>query len=218
MNQLVNNIKNIPGVIGVAIFKDNGNLVAFDFPSAYDKNLLDHIGQKFQPIKEILPRDEGEIVYLCWEFENLLGFYYPVDKGWVNVISDESIPMPVFSLTMTAISKKLPGLLETAPEIKEKEIIKTTPPTPSTPLSPLETQEIIPQENIDKLEKLLTVYLGPASHVILKRTAAHAGYELNNIPQNFLKTLLDEIIDKMPGNKQDDAVEKAGQIFPGYTR
>ena len=55
MKQLINNIKNIPGVVGVAIFKDDGNLAAFDFPPAYDQSLINTLGMKFQPIKEILP-------------------------------------------------------------------------------------------------------------------------------------------------------------------
>ena len=97
MDQLINNIKSVPGVVGIAIFKDEGSLVAFDFPEAYDKNLLNMVGLKFQPLKEILPEDEGDIVYLCWEFENLLGFYYPVDGGWVNIISSDDIPMPALS-------------------------------------------------------------------------------------------------------------------------
>ncbi len=124
MNQVVSNIKNIPGVTGVAIFKDNGALVAFDFPQVYDKNLLNLIGLKFQPIKEILPQDEGEIVYLCWEYENLLAFYYPVEGGWINIISSDAIPMPVFSLTMTAVAKKLPELLAVSPPLQEVIAVK----------------------------------------------------------------------------------------------
>lgn len=194
MNQVVSNIKNIPGVTGVAIFKDNGALVAFDFPPAYDKNLLNLIGLKFQPIKEILPQDEGEIVYLCWEYENLLAFYYPVEGGWINIISSEAIPMPVFSLTMTAVAKKLPELLAGSPHLQE-----------TGAAAPGKTEEgLVPQEKVEELEKLFALYLGPASPVIFKRVAHQFGFTLNNIPPGSLKAILDGVIAKVPENKRTE--------------
>ena len=204
MNQLVSNIKNIPGVVGVAVFKDNGSLQAFDFPEAYDKSLLDLMGLKFQPIKEILPQDEGEIAYLCWEYENLLGFYYPVDGGWVNIISSDQIPMPVFSLTMTAVSKKLPTLLEEAPAEQDQQ---------QKPAAAALLENVVPLEKIEELEKLLALYLGPAAAVIFKRVAHQSGYTLNNIPPGHLKTVLDGVVAKVPDNKKDEVMEKLGQYL-----
>jgi hypothetical protein len=203
MNQMMSNIKNIPGVVGVAIFKDNGGLVAYDFPEAYDKNLLNLMGLKFQPIKEILPQEEAEIVYLCWEYEDLLAFYYPVGGGWVNIVSSDHIPMPVFSLTMTAVASKLPKLLEGA----------------GTPQVPDQVQpaaavagNTVPQEQLEELEKLFATYLGPASAVIFKRVAHHMGYTLNNIPQDNLTGLLKGVIAKVPGDKKDEVTEKIKEM------
>ncbi|MCU0285093.1 MAG: nascent polypeptide-associated complex subunit family protein [Acidobacteria bacterium] len=201
MNQLVSNIKNIPGVTGVAIFKDNGTLVSFDFPEAYDKNLLNLIGHKFQPIKEILPQDEGEIVYLCWEYENLLAFYYPVDGGWVNIISSETIPMPVFSLTMTAVAKKLPEFLANAQPLADN----AHAPAAGGGIN-------VEQGKIEDLEKLFALYLGPASPVIFKRIAHQFGFTMNNIPQNNLKSILDGVIAKVPDNKKKELSEKLTQM------
>lgn len=198
MNQIVNNIKDIPGVVGVAIFKDNGSLVAFDFPEVYDKNLLDLVGLKFQPIKEILPEDEGEIVYLCWEFENFMGFYYPVEGGWVNIISSEDIPMPVFYLTMTAVANKLPKLLEEAETVQQR---------------PANVENTVPQEKIEEVEKLFFLYLGPAAPLIFKRAAHKLGYTLSNIPGDKLKDILDDLIAKVPDKKKDEIIEKAGKFY-----
>lgn len=202
MNQLVSNIKNIPGVTGVAIFKDNGALVSFDFPEAYDKSLLKLIGHKFQPIKEILPQDEGEIVYLCWEFENLLAFYYPVEGGWVNIISSETIPMPVFSLTMTAVAKKLPEFLAGALPVQES----------AQGLAGEKDESNVAQATIAELEKLFAIYLGPASPVIFKRVAHQFGYTLNNIPNNNLKAILNGVIAKVPENKKSELNEKLAAL------
>ncbi len=202
MNQVVSNIKNIPGVTGVAIFKDNGALVAFDFPQVYDKNLLNLIGLKFQPIKEILPQDEGEIVYLCWEYENLLAFYYPVEGGWINIISSDAIPMPVFSLTMTAVAKKLPELLAVSPPLQEVIAVKAA-------------ESAIPQEKVEELEKLFALYLGPASPVIFKRVAHQFGLTLNNIPTGSLKAILDGVTAKVPENKRPELQEKIGSLGLG---
>jgi hypothetical protein len=203
MNQLMSNIKNIPGVVGVAIFKDNGTLMAFDFPDAYDKNLLNLMGLKFQPIKEILPQEEGEIVYLCWEYEDLLAFYYPVSGGWVNIVSGDHIPMPVFSLTMTAVASKLPGLLESSetPQTQDEE-----QPTAAAVV------DAIPKEQLEELEKLFASYLGPASPVIFKRAAHHLGYTLDNIPGNKLDQLLEKVIAKVPDNKKEDAMQKLKEM------
>lgn len=200
MNQLVNNIKSIPGVIGVAIFKDNGSLVAFDFPEAYDKNLLNLIGRKFLPIKEILPEEEGEIVYLCWEFENVLGFYYPVEGGWINIISGEDIPMPVLSLTMTAVSNKLPDLLKGAQRIA------------GTAVSG-QAENTVPPDEIKELEKTFSLYLGPAAPVILKRVAHQLGHTLNGFPQEKLRSMIDHLIAKVPEQKKNEAIEKVKQYF-----
>jgi hypothetical protein len=198
MNQLMSNIKNIPGVVGVAIFKDNGGLVAYDFPEAYDKNLLNLMGLKFQPIKEILPQEEGEIVYLCWEYEDLLAFYYPVGGGWVNIVSSDHIPMPVFSLTMTAVASKLPKLLEGAEAAG----------TDQEPLAAAAAENAVPQEQLEELEKFFATYLGPASAVIFKRVAHHMGYTPKNIPKDKLTDLLHGVIAKVPGDKKDEAAEK----------
>jgi hypothetical protein len=206
MNQMISNIKNIPGVTGVAIFKDNGALVDFNFPPAYDKNLLNLIGLKFQPIKEILPHDEGEIVYLCWEYENLLAFYYPVEGGWVNIISSEAIPMPVFSLTMTAVAKKLPELLATSPHLQEAGAGATDGKT---------EEGIVPQAKVEELEKLFALYLGPASPVIFKRVAHQFGFTLNNIPNGSLKAILDGVADKVPENKRAELQEKVASLGLG---
>ncbi len=203
MNQVMRNIKNIPGVVGVAVFKDNGNLVAFDFPEAYDKNLLNQMGLKFQPIKEILPQEEGEIVYLCWEYEELLAFYYPVTGGWLNIISSDHIPMPVFSLTMTAVASKLPALLQ---EVQE------TPARPQEPAPAAAGENTITPTQLEELEKLLALYLGPASPVIFKRAAHHLGYTLNNIPQDSLPRLLEDVIAKVPENKKDEVRGKVKEM------
>jgi len=203
MNQLMSNIKNIPGVVGVAIFKDNGELVAYDFPEAYDKKLLNLMGLKFQPIKEILPQEEGEIVYLCWEYEDLLAFYYPVGGGWVNIISGEDIPMPVFSLTMTAVANKLPKLLEEAeaPRARDEE-----------PLAAETVENAIPREQLEELEKFFATYLGPASAVIFKRAANHLGYTLNNMPKAHLVDLLQCVLARVPGDKKDEVTEKIKEM------
>lgn len=203
MNQIIANIKNIPGVVGVAVFKDDGSLVAHDFPDAYDRNLLNLIGLKFQPIKEILPENEGEIVYLCWEFEDLLGFYYPVSGGWVNIISSDHIPMPVFSLTMTAVSSKLPGLLKEAQPVSG-----TEEQTPAA--APAAEGNPIPPGKLEELEKFFSLYLGPASPVIFKRVALHLGFTLDTVPEDRLKSLIDGVIAKVPDNKKEEVMEKIG--------
>ncbi len=200
MNKLINNVKSVPGVIGVAIFKDDGSLVAFDFPDVYDRNLLNVFGHKFRPIKEVLPEEEGEIVYLCWEFENMLGFYYPVDGGWVNIISGEDIPMPVLSLTMTAVSNKLPELLKNAEGIAAQ--------AAGTP-----AENVVPPEEIKELEKLFSLYVGPAAPVIFKRAAHQLGYTLANVPREKLRSVIDKIIAKVPDNKRDEAIEKVKKYF-----
>ena len=196
MDQLINNIKSVPGVVGIAIFKDEGSLVAFDFPEAYDKNLLNMVGLKFQPLKEILPEDEGDIVYLCWEFENLLGFYYPVDGGWVNIISSDDIPMPALSLTMNAIANKLPKLLSRAEAVHDQ---------------PAVVEEAVTPGRIKEVEKIFSLYLGPATHVILKRAAHQLGYTPNNIPESKLSDVIEIIIAKVPENKKDEVIKKVGK-------
>ena len=207
MNHLVNNMKNIPGVVGVAVFKDDGNLVAFDFPEAYDKNLLNTMGLKFQPIKEILPPEEREIVYLCWEFEDLLGFYYPVDGGWVNILSSETIPMPVFSLTMNAVSSKLPAMLKDAPTVTADAPAAST--TPAAPEAAPVSGDLVPEEKIHEMEVFFSNYLGPASKVMFKRVAKGLGFGLNAVPESALKSLLDGVTAKVPENKRDEAAQKA---------
>lgn len=207
MNHLISNMKNIPGVVGVAIFKDEGSLVAYDFPEAYDRDLLKAMGDKFQPIKEILPQEAGDIVYLCWEFEDLLGFYYPVDGGWINILSGDQIPMPVFSLTMTAVSSKLPALLKDAGPVD----VPASPQTAAAPVS-ADTGDSVPQDKIQEMETFLAEYLGPASRVILKRVAAHLGFTLNNFPSNQVKSLLDGVIEKIPEGKRADAAQYAAKF------
>ncbi len=207
MNQIMANIKNIPGVVGVALFKDDGSLAAYDFPAAYDQNLLSLIGLKFQPIKEILPEDEGDIVYLCWEFEDLLGFYYPVSGGWVNIISSDHIPMPVFSLTMTAVANKLPQLLKGAQPVTapvEEQAPAETAPAAGNP---------IPPEKLEELENLFSLYLGPASKVIFKRVALHLGYTLDTIPEDQLKPLLSGVIAKVPDSKREEVMAKVAEYL-----
>jgi hypothetical protein len=204
MDQLMNNIKNIPGVVGVAVFKDNGSLVAFDFPEAYDRDLINQMGLKFQPIKEILPQDEGEIVYLCWEYENLLGFYYPVAGGWVNIISSDQVPMPVFSLTMTAVSNKLPKLLEEAEPLQVKD--QKIPAAAAA-------QNTVPPEKMKELKQFFSIYLGPVAPVVFKRVAHRLGFTVDNIPEDSLKPLLDGVIDKVPDNKKDEVMEKVKKYY-----
>lgn len=196
MEHILTNIKSVPGVVGIAIFKDDGSLVGFDFPEAYDKNLLNLVGLKFQPLKEILPEDEGEIVYLCWEFENSLGFYYPVAGGWVNIISSDDVPMPALSLTMTAVANKLPKLLESAKPVHDK---------------PAAAENTVPPEKIKDLEKIFSLYLGPATHVILKRAAHQLGYTPNNIPGDKLNGIVEIMIAKVPDNKKEEVVKKIGK-------
>jgi hypothetical protein len=206
MNHLISNMKNIPGVVGVAIFKDDGNLVAYDFPEAYDRSLLGVMGEKFQPIKEILPQEAGEIVYLCWEFEDLLGFYYPVEGGWVNILSGDQIPMPVFSLTMTAVSNKLPAMLEKAQSADAPGEAQAAPQSAVT-------GEIVGKDKMDEMEKIFSNYLGPASPVIFKRVAHHLGFTLNNFPVDQVKALLDGVIEKIPENKRDEVAQQAGKFY-----
>lgn len=204
MDQLMNNIKNIPGVVGVAVFKDNGSLVAFDFPEAYDRNLINQMGLKFQPIKEILPQDEGEIVYLCWEYENLLGFYYPVARGWVNIISSDQVPMPVFSLTMTAVSNKLPKLLEEAEPLQVK---GQEGPAPGT------AKGTVPPEKVKELKEFFSIYLGPVAPVVFKRVSHRLGFTVDNVPEDRLKSLLDGMVDKVPDNKKAEVMEKVKKYY-----
>jgi len=205
MKHLIANIKNIPGVVGVAIFKDSGNLAAFDFPGTYDRNLLELMGLKFQPIKEILPQDEGEIVYLCWEYEELLAFYYPVPGGWITIISSVQIPMPVFSLTMTAVANKLPAMLKETTAAAEEAL----EPAPAAVV-----ENIVTPEAIDQLKKFFALYLGPAAPVIFKRVAQHLGIDGDHIPVQQWQQILDGMTAKVPDQKKDEVMEKIKSLTP----
>jgi hypothetical protein len=200
-------MKNIPGVVGVAVFTDDGSLVAFDFPAAYDKSLLNTMGLKFQPIKDILPPEERDIVYLCWEFEDLLGFYYPVDGGWINILSSETIPMPVFSLTMNAVSSKIPEALKNAQPVSAE--TPSAPAAKAEPAAATFSGATVPDEKLEEMEVFFSNYLGPASKVIFKRIAKGLGFELAAVPESQLKNLLDGVAAKVPENKRDEAVQKA---------
>ncbi len=212
MKQLINNIKNIPGVVGVAIFKDEGSLVGYDFPPAYDRTLLNNMGLKFQPIKEILPQDEGEIVYLCWEFEELLGFYYPVTGGWVNILSSDQIPMPVFSLTMTAVSNKLRELLQN-PAGTEPVSGSAQDEFPVPAAAALDGEETVPKEKIESAEAFIADFVGPVAPVLFKRAAKAMGVSLDAVPQSQFLALLNGVIAKVPEDKRAEVSQKAQQFI-----
>lgn len=200
MDKLLSNIKNIPGVIGVSIFNDDGGLVVFDFPDAYDKNLINLLGIKFHPIRDLLADTEGEIVYLCWEFEDLLLFYCPVSGGWVNIISTDSISMPVFSLTMTAVNSKLPGLLGGADQPREQ-------------LPGKNAESMVPPETFAELDGILSGFLGPASTLLLERAALRQGFTINNIPRDSFKFILDDMMEKVPDKDKNQAGERLKKFY-----
>lgn len=209
MKQLISNIKNIPGVVGVAIFKNDGNLAAFDFPPAYDQNLINSLGMKFQPIKEILPQDEGEIVYLCWEFEELLGFYYPVSGGWVNIISSDQIPIPVFSLTMTAVANKLPEILKSGASPSQEAAASPE----ASPAAVFDGEETVPNDKIDTVKKFFAEYVGPVAPVLFKRSAKALGISLDAVPKSQFLPLINGVIAKVPEDKKAEVSQKAQQFI-----
>jgi len=109
----------------------------------------------------------------------------------------------MFSLTMTAVSIKFPELLAKKEQLLPPSLQGHTPaPVPSP------SSHTVPQAKIEELEKLLATYLGPAASVIFKRTAAHLGYLLTDLPGNILKPLLEGVISKVPDNKKDEVNEK----------
>jgi len=213
MKQLINNIKNIPGVVGVAIFKDDGSLVGHDFPPAYDGNMLRTLGLKFQPIKEILPQDEGEIVYLCWEFEELLGFYYPVSGGWVNIISSDQIPMPVFSLTMTAVSNKLPDILHSPVLQGQGASGSGMVEAPIPPAAVFDGEDTVTKEKMETVEKFFADYVGPVAAVLFKRTAKALGFTLDSVPKSQFLALINGVLAKVPEDKKAEVSQKAQQFI-----
>jgi hypothetical protein len=197
MKTIFSNIKVISGVIGISIFKDDGTLVAYDFPESYDSNPISEIGTHFLSLKQILPEFDEDVIYLCFEYETLHFFYFSVIGGWINVISNESLPIPVLLLTMSAVSKKFP------------EIFNAVSPVPAQTDKSIKSTDT---KTIDILVKLLSKYLGPATLVLFGMEVQKLGYSLKDIPRNRLKEVLDNLVAKVPVDKKDEALKELSSL------
>lgn len=198
MDRILSNIMVIPGIIGVSIFKEDGTVAAYRFPEAYSYDHILEIGSNYRSLKDLLHESDGDLVYLSWEYENLLIFFYPVDGGWINIVSEVTIPMPVFSFTMSAVAKTISDVLKNSTTVEGQRE---------------EEKRYVPPEDIEKLQKIFNIFLGPASGVLFENEAKKLNFSLSNIPVSKLKHVLDKMLLKIPEEKRNETQGKLESYY-----
>ena len=166
MEEVLKQIKTVPGTLGCMVYDDQGHIVSHVFPSIFDQKMLSAV---VATVSENLPglKDyTGGVRMIDFRFQNGRIVVKPVDGGCVIILCEGTVNLQSLIISLNLSVKQMEKCLKTTGSVSQQASVAATTSSNS---------KATPQDLIDKgplasylqeMQTSLAKYMGPIAKVI----------------------------------------------------
>ena len=166
MDEVLKQIKTVPGTLGCMVYDDHGHLVSHLFPSIFDQKMLSAI---VATVSENLPglKDyTGGVRMVDFRFQNGRAVIKPVEGGCLVILCESTVNLQSLLISLNLAAKQVENRLKTP---------TVAPPQAAEASKAVATVSVSPQDLIDKgplasylqgMQTTLAKFMGPMAQFI----------------------------------------------------
>jgi len=166
MEEVLKQIKTVPGTLGCMVYDDQGHLVSHVFPGIFDQKML---SAAVATVSENLPglKDyTGGVRMIDFRFQNGRAVVKPVDGGCLVILCDGAINLQSLMISVNLAIKQVEKHLKTTSPVAQQ----AAPVSRAVTSSPASAQELIEKgplaSYLQGQQATLAKFLGPMAKVI----------------------------------------------------
>jgi predicted regulator of Ras-like GTPase activity (Roadblock/LC7/MglB family) len=166
MEEVLQQIKTVPGTLGCMVYDDQGHLVSHVFPGIFDQKML---SAAVATVSENLPglKDyTGGVRMIDFRFQNGRVVVKPVDGGCLVILCDGTVNLQSLIISLNLVIKQVEKYLKTASAAPQQaaEVPRAVTANPASPQDLIEKGPLA--SYLQGMQATLAKFLGPMAKVI----------------------------------------------------
>lgn len=125
MQQLLRNLKDVPGVIGGFVLNNDGALVGQEMPTFVGTEIYPDIGRRFATAFGTLDSSVSEFDDLLLKFDEQWLYVRRLSHGVLSILSTANVNLPALKMATNIASTKVNAMIPEA-------VLETSQPLPGT--------------------------------------------------------------------------------------
>jgi predicted regulator of Ras-like GTPase activity (Roadblock/LC7/MglB family) len=167
MEEVLKQIKTVPGTLGCMVYDLHGYVVSHVFPSIFDKKVLSAtvtiMSQNLPGLMELT----GGVRMVDFRFQSGRVVVKPVVGGCLVILCDASINLQLLLISMNLAIKQVETILATATPVQQQTAAEPSPTLSANTASPQDLIEKGPMAvSLQGMQTTLTKFMGPMAQVI----------------------------------------------------
>ena len=178
MQQLIDDLKSIPGVIGSYVFRSNGGVLCSNLPSIFKPDRIADMTKSLIKIHSAGMQNFPDLVEVFINYEESMLFCRHFNASdYVIAICDPGMNLGVLAMSLNMALEEVAGRVEaagTSPYEVEEEALLEQPaslqPSEATSAPNFENSPLA--EPLEEMSKMLAKILGPMALIVFDETVA----------------------------------------------
>lgn len=125
MQQLLRNLRDVPGVIGSFILNNDGALVGHEMPAFVGTEIYPDVGRRLATAFGTLDSSVGEFDDLLLKFDEQWLYVRRLSHGVLSILSTASVNLPALKMATNIAATKVDSMIPQA-------VVEATQPAPVT--------------------------------------------------------------------------------------
>ncbi len=166
MEEVLKQIKTVPGTLGCLVYNDQGRLVAHVFPSIFDMKLLSAAVATVSEKLTGLGDYTGGVKMADFRFQNGRIVVKPVDGGCLVILCEGTVNLQALIISLNVAIKQVERILKTAGTAPQQNLVepKAAPVSKASPQDLIEKGPLSPY--LQGMQTTLAKFLGPMAKII----------------------------------------------------
>jgi predicted regulator of Ras-like GTPase activity (Roadblock/LC7/MglB family) len=166
MEEVLKQIKTVPGTLGCLVYNDHGHVVSHLFPSIFDQKMLSAAVATVSEKLAGLGDYTGGVKMADFRFQNGRIVAKPVDGGCLVILCESTVNLQALIISLNVAIKQVERILKTvdsAPQ-QTQAAPKAAPSSKASPQDLIEKGALSPY--LQGMQTTLAKFLGPMAKII----------------------------------------------------
>jgi len=178
MQQLIDDLKSIPGVIGAYVFRTNQGVQCSNLPSIFKPERIADITKSLIKIHTAGKQNFADLVEVFINYEESMLFCRQfTPSNYVMAVCDPGMNLGVLAMSLNMALEEVSGRVAaeeaSPPEVQEAEVLEQpAAPAPPAAASPPSFEKGPLAKPLEEMSKLLAKILGPMALIVFDDTVA----------------------------------------------
>jgi predicted regulator of Ras-like GTPase activity (Roadblock/LC7/MglB family) len=168
MEEVLKQIKTVPGTLGCMVFDDHGHLISHVFPGIFDSKMLTAAVTTVSEKLSGLEDPTGGVKTIDFRFQNGRILIKPVDGGCLVILCEGTINLQTLIITLNVAVKQVEKNLKTPGSVSQpRQAAVTATATSGGTVSPQDLIEKGPLSGyLQGMQVTLAKFMGPMAKII----------------------------------------------------